>query len=68
MPRQRQLHVRVDGPSLADLRAITRCPDSAIVRSGLALLSEMIRDGQVDALRVRVAENVTLPGPKPKAA
>ena len=63
----RELHVRVDADRLADIKAVTRCPDAAIARAGIAALTGMIQAGAVDDLRILVAKNVIATGPKTNA-
>lgn len=60
----RELHIRCDRDELADLRLVTRCPEAAIVRAGLAKLTAMIRGGELADLRILVAEHVRPTGPK----
>ena len=60
------LHIRVDADELADLRMVTRAPSAAIARAGLAVLTRMTKKGDLDVLRVLVAEHVQATGPKPR--
>ncbi len=59
------LHVRVDRSTMTDLRLLSGCPDAAVVRAGLAALAEMIQTGDLAGLKIRIAQQVQAPGPKP---
>lgn len=67
MTQVRNLHIRVDREILADLTAVTRCPEAAVVRGGLQVLLAMVEAGALQDLKILCAQNVKPTGPKPTA-